>query len=146
MAGRGPAHWRATVPDWTFRSGLDRAAYQAGVERIRDHVARGDIYQANLTRRLETPFDGDPWELYRRLRTGDPSLFSAYLDLGPGQLTGRPRAILSASPEPFLSVDAQGVGHDGPDQGHPTARTGSRRGPGASPASCSRAPRTAPRT
>ncbi|MEX1170592.1 MAG: anthranilate synthase component I family protein [Chloroflexota bacterium] len=92
-----------------FRSGLDRSAYQAGVERVRQHVARGDIYQANLTRRLEAAFDGDPWELYRRLRTGDPSLFSAYLDLGPGQLTGRPRALLSASPEPFLSVDGAGV-------------------------------------
>jgi para-aminobenzoate synthetase component 1 len=92
-----------------FRSGLDRSAYQAGVERVRQHVARGDIYQANLTRRLEAAFDGDPWELYRRLRTGDPSLFSAYLDLGPGQLTGRPRALLSASPEPFLSVDGVGV-------------------------------------
>ena len=92
-----------------FRSGLSRAAYQAGVTRIRDHIAAGDIYQANLTRRLETAFDGDPWGLYRRLRTGDPSLFSAYLDLGPGQLSGRPRALLSASPEPFLSVTAEGV-------------------------------------
>ena len=91
-----------------FRSGLDRRAYEAGVERIRRHIADGDIYQANLTRRLEAPFEGDPWDLYRRLRTGDPSLFSAYLDLGPGQLTGHPRALLSASPEPFLSVDAEG--------------------------------------
>ena len=74
-------------------SSLDRAAYQAGVERIREHIARGDIYQANLTRRLETPFDGDPWDLYRRLRTGDPSLFSAYLDLGPGRsAAGRGRS------------------------------------------------------
>ena len=74
----------------------------AGVEAVRDAIAAGDIYQANLTRRLEAPFDGDPWPLYRRLRTGDPSLFAAYLDLGPRPLTGRPRALLSASPEPFL--------------------------------------------
>ncbi|MDO8483482.1 MAG: aminodeoxychorismate synthase component I [Candidatus Limnocylindrales bacterium] len=100
-----------------FRSGLDRPAYEAGVERIREHIARGDIYQANLTRRLEASFDGDPWALYRRLRTGDPSLFSAYLDLGPGQLTGRPRALLSASPEPFLSVDGQGVVKTDPIKG-----------------------------
>jgi para-aminobenzoate synthetase component 1 len=100
-----------------FRSGLDRAAFEAGVARIRDHVERGDIYQANLTRRLETAFAGDPWQLYRRLRTGDPSLFSAYLALGPGQLTGRPRAILSASPEPFLSVDAQGAVSTDPIKG-----------------------------
>ena len=102
---------------FVFRSGLDRPAYEAGVSRIRDHIARGDLYQANLTRRLETSFDGDPWPLYRRLRTGDPSLFSAYLDLGPGQLSGRPRALLSASPEPFLSVDADGVVKTDPIKG-----------------------------
>ena len=79
------------------------------MELVRDRIARGDIYQANLTRRLATPFDADPWDRYRRLRTGDPSLFSAYLDLGPSQLSGRPRALLSASPEPFLAVDADGA-------------------------------------
>jgi para-aminobenzoate synthetase component I len=101
----------ATDPGATleFRSSLSRAAYEAGVERVRDHIARGDLYQANLTRRLETPYGGDPWALYRRLRTGDPSLFSAFLDLGASQETGRPRALLSASPEPFLSLDPQGV-------------------------------------
>ena len=85
-----------------FRSSLDRRAYKTGVEAIRSFIAGGDIYQANLTRRLETPFSGDPWPIYRRLRTGDPSLFSAFLDLGGG------KAILSASPEPFLSVDRTG--------------------------------------
>jgi para-aminobenzoate synthetase component 1 len=91
-----------------FHSSLDRQAYEAGVEAVRSFVARGDIYQANLTRRLETPFSADPWPLYRRLRTGDPSLFSAYLDLGRAPGAG-PRALLSASPEPFLSVDRAGA-------------------------------------
>ncbi len=114
-AGDGGAS-RAEGP-LIFTSGLDRAAYEAGVERIREHIARGDIYQANLTRRLETSFEGDSWDLYRRLRTGDPSLFSAFLDLGPGQLTGRPRALLSASPEPFLAVDARGFVTSDPIKG-----------------------------
>ncbi len=92
---------------YTFTSSLDRAAYEAGVERVRAAIARGDIYQANLARRLETPFRGDPWPLYRALRTGDPALFAAYLDLGPAA-DGAPRAIVSASPEPFLSVDRGG--------------------------------------
>jgi para-aminobenzoate synthetase component I len=101
-----------------FTSSLDRAAYEAGVERIRELIAHGDIYQANLTRRLTAPFGGDPWPLYRRLRTGDPSLFSAYLDLGRGQ------AILSASPEPFLSVDRAGVVASDPIKGtRPRGRT-----------------------
>ncbi len=100
-----------------FRSSLSRAQYEAGVERIRNHIALGDLYQANLTRRLETPYSGDPWGEYRRLRTGDPSLFSAYVDLGPSQETGRPRALLSASPEPFLSVDSEGLVASDPIKG-----------------------------
>jgi para-aminobenzoate synthetase component 1 len=102
-----------------FRSSLDRTAYEGGVEAIRAAIARGDIYQANLTRRLSTSFRADPWPLYRALRTGDPALFAAYLDLGragdPGRSlspgSGDPpgrRAIVSASPEPFLSVDHAG--------------------------------------
>jgi para-aminobenzoate synthetase component 1 len=103
---------------FVFSSSLDRAAYEAGVDRVRELIARGDIYQANLTRRLSAPFRGDPWPLYRRLRTGDPSLFSAYLDLGRGQ------AILSASPEPFLSVDRSGVVASDPIKGtRPRGRT-----------------------
>jgi para-aminobenzoate synthetase component 1 len=109
-----------------FRSSLDRAAYEAGVETVRERIAAGHIYQANLTRRLATPFDGDPWPLYRQLRTGDPSLFSAYVDLGAGSpghdsLAGhapaRPRAILSASPEPFLAVRSDGFVSTDPIKG-----------------------------
>jgi para-aminobenzoate synthetase component 1 len=91
-----------------LRSGLGRVAYEAGVRSIRQSIADGQIYQANLTRRLAAPFRGDPWPLYRQLRTGDPALFAAYLDLGPNPLTGAPRAIISASPEPFMSVTADG--------------------------------------
>ena len=91
-----------------IRSGLDRGAYEAGVEAVRAEIEQGEIYQANLTRRLETPFRGDPWPLYRRLRTGDPALFAAYLDLGASPTTGAPRAIVSASPEPFLALTSDG--------------------------------------
>jgi para-aminobenzoate synthetase component 1 len=114
MVDRAASHEGARLQ---FRSAMDRSTYEARVERIREHIALGDIYQANLTRRLAAGFDGDPWPLYRHLRTGDPSLFSAYLDLGPGQLTGRPRALLSASPEPFLSVDQAGVVTSDPIKG-----------------------------
>ena len=142
---REPAEPAALGPI-VFRSGLDRAAYEAGVERVRRHIADGDIYQANLTRRLEAPFDGEPWDLYRRLRTGDPSLFSAYLDLGPGQLSGRPRALLSASPEPFLSVGRRGPSSR-PTRSRARDRAAvTRRAIARSPASSCRAPRTAPRT
>ena len=114
------------APTLEFHSSLDRPSYLSGVAAIRQRIADGEIYQANLTRRLATPFSGDPWPLYRRLRTGDPALFSAYLDLGggaPGHATvrgsapARPRALLSASPEPFLSVSAEGIVASDPIKG-----------------------------
>ncbi|HEX5823694.1 MAG TPA: anthranilate synthase component I family protein [Candidatus Limnocylindrales bacterium] len=135
----GHAAVEATSPEGApergleFTSSLDQRAYQAGVEAVRAWIAHGDLYQANLTRRLAAPFDDDPWPLYRRLRTGDPSLFSAYVDLGRGapghgsvlgSAPARPRAILSASPEPFLSVSADGVVSADPIKGtRPRGRT-----------------------
>jgi para-aminobenzoate synthetase component 1 len=92
----------------SFVSRTSRAEWVTRVEAVRAAIGRGEIYQANLTRRLEAPFAGDPWPLFRRLRTGDPALFAGYLDLGPSPATGAPRALLSASPEPFLSVDGDG--------------------------------------
>jgi para-aminobenzoate synthetase component I len=85
-----------------FTADFDRRTFETMVERVRDEIARGEIYQANVARRLVAPFEGDPWRVYRRLRTGDPVTHAAYLDLGQG------RAILSASPEPFLALDADG--------------------------------------
>lgn len=105
-----PAPGAAMEPPaaFEFRSGLSRAAFETGVDMIRGQIARGEIYQACLTRRLATAFRGDPWPLYRRLRTGDPALFAAFLDLGPSPVTGAPRAIVSASPEPFLALTRDG--------------------------------------
>jgi len=101
-----PAAEAAAPP--RFVSGTPRAAWLRGAEAVREAIGRGEIYQANLARRLEAPFAGDPWPLFRRLRTGDPALFAGYLDLGSSSATGAPRALLSASPEPFLSVDGAG--------------------------------------
>jgi para-aminobenzoate synthetase component 1 len=108
----------------SFVSGTPHAAWLTGVEAVRDAIAGGEIYQANLTRRLEAPYASDPWPVFRRLRTGDPALFAGYLDLGPSPATGAPRALLSASPEPFLAVDADGGVATDPIKGtRPRGRT-----------------------
>lgn len=107
----GSAGLARPVPDdrtLALRSGLDRRAYEAAVGVVRAQIAGGSLYQANLTRRLEVPFRDDPWPLYRRLRTGDPAVFAAYVDLGLSPTTGATRALLSASPEPFLQLTAGG--------------------------------------
>lgn len=111
-------------PPSVFVSGTSRAAWIEGVEAVRAAIGRGEIYQANLTRRLSARFAGDPWPLFRRLRTGDPALFAGYLDLGPSPASGAPRALVSASPEPFLSIDGEGNVSTDPIKGtRPRGRT-----------------------
>ncbi len=85
--------------DIALRSSFTRDAYLAAVERVREYIVAGDIFQANLSQRLEAPLDESPWALYRRLRTINPAPFAAYLDLGDF-------AVISASPERFLRVSA----------------------------------------
>ena len=48
-----------------WRPSVDRAAYEADIGRIRDHIAAGDTYQVNYTLRLRSEFSGDPRGLYR---------------------------------------------------------------------------------
>ena len=122
--GQLPAIRSIVEPPEAFVSRTSREAWVEGVKAVRTAIGRGEIYQANLTRRLEAPFAGDPWPVFRRLRTGDPALFAGYLDLGPSPATGTPRALLSASPEPFLSVDGDGNVSTDPIKGtRPRGRT-----------------------
>jgi para-aminobenzoate synthetase component 1 len=91
-----------------FSSNLGPDDFVTAVERVRSEIARGEVYQVNLARRLEAPFAGDPWPLYRRISAGDPVPCGAYLELGPTN-DGPQRALLSASPERFLALSAEGL-------------------------------------
>ena len=73
----------------------DEASYGAAVESVRDAIAAGDVYQANLVQHLSAPFAGDPAGLARSLASLRP--------LEPRPLDGDGWAIVSASPELFLA-------------------------------------------
>ncbi|MGV3759518.1 MAG: anthranilate synthase component I family protein [Actinomycetota bacterium] len=91
--------WRGPAPDaWT--SSLDRASFEAGVGSIRSAIAAGDVYQVNLTRRLEAPLppDADVAALGATLAEGNPAPFSAVV-----RLPSHGCQVASASPERFLS-------------------------------------------
>ena len=103
-ARRRPSPSGAGVPQGRLAAGPlvsrpSRRGFEAAVERIREHIARGDIFQANLCRRLEAALPAEAiWPLYQRLRAASPADHGAFLDLGAG------RALLSVSPELYLSV------------------------------------------
>ncbi|GAB2913775.1 chorismate-binding protein [Streptomyces heilongjiangensis] len=111
-----PGRWRGpAVEDWT--SSLDRAAYTAGVRRIREHIAAGEVYQANLCRVLSAPVapDADVDALTALLARGNPAPFAGTIHLPDHGVE-----IATASPELFLRVDGRVV-ESGPIKG--TGRT-----------------------
>jgi para-aminobenzoate synthetase component 1 len=123
-AMRVPLRGEPAFPRLVFRSQIDREGWIVRVEAVRAAIASGELYQANLARRLVAPFEGEPWSVFRRLRIGEPSAFTAYVDLGRAPETGLRRAIISASPEPFLAVDAGGCVRTDPIKGtRPRGRT-----------------------
>ncbi|WP_394435476.1 chorismate-binding protein [Streptomyces sp. SGAir0957] len=93
-----PGAWRGPAPaDWS--SSLDHAAYTDGVRRIREHIATGDVYQANLCRVLSAPIgaDADVDALTALLARGNPAPYA-----GTIRLPDHGVEIATASPELFL--------------------------------------------
>lgn len=101
-----PAH--SPPPPESVRTGhpalsnLARQEFIAKVVRAREYIQAGDIYQVNLSHRLETPRTASSWEIFENLSAISPAPFSAFLDCGDFQ-------IASSSPELFLSLSGRHV-------------------------------------
>lgn len=113
-----PARWRGPAPgDW--HSSLDRAAYTAGVRRIREHIAAGDVYQVNLCRVLTAPLpdpaSADVDALSAVLARGNPAPYA-----GTVRLPAHGVEVATASPELYLRREGRIV-ESGPIKG--TAKT-----------------------
>ncbi|HEX8847155.1 MAG TPA: aminodeoxychorismate synthase component I [Pyrinomonadaceae bacterium] len=89
----------------TIKSNLTRDRYIRAVQRIKKHIAAGDIYQANLTQQLTCTLSAgsNPETIFLRLRRDHPVPFAAFV-------RRRDDVVVSASPERFLRVRARG-GH-----------------------------------
>ncbi len=93
---RTPEVWGGTATRIT--SSLSRTEYRQGVERIREYIRAGDLFQANLTRRISAYCKGlSGRALYDALARQSPAAFGAFLDVGDGE-------VASISPELFLSL------------------------------------------
>lgn len=96
-AARQPTTPQRTVavapqPAWTS---LSRPQHLAVIQRVLEHIGRGDVFQVNLAQRLSARWPGDVHELYRALRAASPASYGAVLpDTG----------VASISPETFLAV------------------------------------------
>jgi para-aminobenzoate synthetase component 1 len=103
---RAPVHADApqqpAITGWT--SNFTRPTYRAAIERVQEHIFRGDIYQANIAQRFsaDLPDGFSPFGFYARLRATNPAPFAAYLTCGE-------TVIASSSPELLLRKRGQAV-------------------------------------
>ena len=78
-------------------SNFSKENYLRAVERAKQYINAGDIYQVNLSQRFQTQIEASPYEIYKRLRKINPASFSSYLKFDN-------KYVISSSPERFLSL------------------------------------------
>jgi anthranilate synthase component 1 len=91
-AGKGPGPFPA------LRSNLSQAEYESMVRRAKEYVHAGDVIQVVLAQRFEGALGASPFDVYRSLRSINPSPYLFFLDLGEFSLAG-------ASPEVMVRVE-----------------------------------------
>jgi len=99
---RGDSFPPGRVRTGRLRGNFSQEAYLKAVQKAKEYIAAGEIYQVNLSQRFHCELEGDAFSLYRILSQINPAPFAGYLNLEHMQL-------LSASPELFLRVRGRRV-------------------------------------
>ena len=87
-----------TVNNAKLTSNTSRKPFEANVQKIKEYITAGEAIQVVYSQRLSRPTDLPPFEIYRALRTINPSPYMFYLDYGDFQIVG-------ASPEVLVRVE-----------------------------------------
>jgi para-aminobenzoate synthetase component 1 len=85
-----------------LKANFSHEGYLGAVAKAREYICAGDIFQVNLSQRLEVEINTTPYELYKRLRKINPAPFASYFNFDGV-------CIVGASPERFLKVWGDGV-------------------------------------
>jgi anthranilate synthase component 1 len=86
----------------SFTSPVSQDAFEHSVDRVKEHIVAGDIFQAVLSRRIECRIEDDPFAVYAALREINPSPYMYYLDFGT-------EMVIGASPEMLVRVEKRRV-------------------------------------
>lgn len=85
----------------SYTSNTTKDAFCKNVERAKDYIKAGDIFQAVISQRLSTQYQGDPFSLYRSLRLINPSPYMAYFNFQNWQIIGSsPEVMVKAEQSP----------------------------------------------
>ncbi|MFK8081362.1 MAG: anthranilate synthase component I [Granulosicoccus sp.] len=97
-------HAATTVSEDDFESGFTEKGFKAAVKRIIHYITQGECMQVVLSQRLVVPFKAPPLDLYRALRSLNPSPYMFYLDLGDHHVVGASPEILVRLEEGEVTV------------------------------------------
>jgi anthranilate synthase component 1 len=93
---------RKTVSEQDFTSEFTQQGFEAAVEKARQYIIDGDAMQIVLSQRLSIPYRSAPIDLYRALRSLNPSPYLYYLNLGDHHVVG-------SSPEILVRLEDEAV-------------------------------------
>lgn len=80
-----------------FQAQLSKEEFMVKVERAKESILKGDVFQVVLSQRLQARFDGDAFSFYRSLRKSNPSPYMFFIDF-------EEYVVLGASPESLIRV------------------------------------------
>ena len=92
------------VQESDFVSGFQKEDFKQAVDRIKDYILEGDCMQVVLSQRLTVPFGAPPLDLYRSLRTLNPSPYMFFLDLDDFKVVGSSPEILTRLDDGVVTV------------------------------------------
>ena len=88
-------------PQLRFRT--EKSDYERSVEEAKRHIIDGDVFQVVISQRLDIDSPADPFDVYRVLRTLNPSPYMYFMALTDAQ--GRDFNVIGSSPETLIKVD-----------------------------------------
>jgi anthranilate synthase component 1 len=104
-----PLEWTdsKTKEPLSYDSNTSKDLFCKNVIKAKDYIKAGDIFQVVLSQRLQTQYEGHPFDLYRSLRLINPSPYMAFYNFGDWQLIGSsPEIMVKAEQSPDGSLQA----------------------------------------
>ncbi len=107
-----PRRSKAVAKPLSVTPRTEKADFLAAVERIKEYIAAGDVFQAVLSQRFDMEPGADPFSIYRALRIVNPSPYLYFLRLGVDERAGKgaaPLHIVGSSPELLVRIQGRHI-------------------------------------
>ncbi|MBD2495084.1 anthranilate synthase component I [Nostoc sp. FACHB-280] len=102
-----PGHQPVENKELAYTSNFTKTEFCASVQKAKDYIKAGDIFQVVISQRLATEYTGDPFALYRSLRQINPSPYMAYFHFQDWQIIGSsPEVMVKAERDPDEGIIA----------------------------------------